>query len=151
MSNQQSRLEVGRMPWHDVHCTIHGPAVLDAAMHFIERWNFVKEFKNKSKKHYSWLAFPNGANRPEDVDPLFPELARHPYLMKFEQLGEKFRHPYHSEHRTESLGKDGAPPSCGSASVQVLRSSSDWSAGILTEHSIQNAYVEAIREANHCI
>ena len=39
----------------------------------------------------------------------------------------------------------------GPTSIQVLRSSDDWSLGILTEHSIQNAYVEAIREANHCI
>lgn len=36
-------------------------------------------------------------------------------------------------------------------SVQVCRSSADWSSGILTEHSIQNAYIEIIRTANHCI
>lgn len=43
MSNEQSKLEIGRMPWHDVHVSISGPAVLDVAHHFIERWNFVKE------------------------------------------------------------------------------------------------------------
>ena len=31
-----------RMPWHDVHCRIIGPAVTDIARHFIERWNFTK-------------------------------------------------------------------------------------------------------------
>jgi len=39
----------------------------------------------------------------------------------------------------------------GSVKVQVVRSSSDWSSGILTEHSIQNAYVEVIRNAQHYV
>lgn len=42
MSNQQSKLEIGRMPWHDVHISMRGPSVLDVAHHFVERWNFVK-------------------------------------------------------------------------------------------------------------
>lgn len=35
--------------------------------------------------------------------------------------------------------------------VQVCRSSADWSSGILKEQSIQNAYIELIRTANHYI
>jgi len=35
--------------------------------------------------------------------------------------------------------------------MQVVRSSADWSHGILTEHSIQNAYRQLIMESNHCI
>jgi len=35
--------------------------------------------------------------------------------------------------------------------VQVVRSVCDWSHGVLTEHSIQNAYIQMIREANHFI
>ena len=31
-----------RMPWHDVHCRLIGPVVIDIARHFIERWNFTK-------------------------------------------------------------------------------------------------------------
>ena len=30
-----------RMPWHDVHCKIIGPAVSDIARHFVERWNLM--------------------------------------------------------------------------------------------------------------
>ncbi|KAJ7819232.1 hypothetical protein B0H13DRAFT_391781 [Mycena leptocephala] len=35
--------------------------------------------------------------------------------------------------------------------VQVVRSVSDWSHGVLTEHSIQNAYIKLISEAEHFI
>lgn len=40
--NQQNRLSLGRMPWHDVHTMIVGPAVMDIAQFFVERWNFVR-------------------------------------------------------------------------------------------------------------
>ena len=33
------RKDTMRMPWHDVHSRIIGPAVRDIARHFIERWN----------------------------------------------------------------------------------------------------------------
>ncbi len=36
-------------------------------------------------------------------------------------------------------------------SFQILRSASDWSAGTPTEHSILNAYIEAISKAEHFI
>lgn len=35
--------------------------------------------------------------------------------------------------------------------MQVVRSVSDWSHGVLTEHSIQNAYIQLINEALHYI
>lgn len=39
----------------------------------------------------------------------------------------------------------------GTCNVQVVRSVSDWSHGQLIEHSIQNAYLQLINEANHFI
>jgi len=36
VSNQQSRLDTARMPWHDVHLMLRGPAVMDVCQHFIE-------------------------------------------------------------------------------------------------------------------
>ena len=38
-----------RMPWHDVHSRIIGPAVSDIARHFIERWNHANFVDRKSK------------------------------------------------------------------------------------------------------
>lgn len=37
VSNQLSVLDTGRMPWHDVHMTLVGPAVLDIVQHYVER------------------------------------------------------------------------------------------------------------------
>ena len=36
-ANNPSRAEAPRMPWHDVHSMLVGPAVLDIAQHFVER------------------------------------------------------------------------------------------------------------------
>ena len=38
-----------RMPWHDVHSRIIGPAVVDIARHFIERWNHANFADRKSR------------------------------------------------------------------------------------------------------
>ena len=38
-----------RMPWHDVHSKIIGPAVSDIARHFIERWNHANFADRKEK------------------------------------------------------------------------------------------------------
>lgn len=39
----------------------------------------------------------------------------------------------------------------GTCSVQVVRSVSRWSHDVPTEHSIQNAYIQLIKEARHFI
>ncbi|KAG8918055.1 hypothetical protein FRC00_012926 [Tulasnella sp. 408] len=45
VSSQISILETARMPWHDVHLALAGPAVLDIVQHFVERWNKIKKEK----------------------------------------------------------------------------------------------------------
>ena len=43
------RKDTVRMPWHDVHSRIIGPAVSDIARHFIERWNHANFADRKSR------------------------------------------------------------------------------------------------------
>ena len=38
--NQQARTDIPRLGWHDLHCMLIGPAVIDIAQHFIERFVF---------------------------------------------------------------------------------------------------------------
>ena len=44
-----SRKDTMRMPWHDVHSRIIGPAASDIARHFIERWNHANFADRKNK------------------------------------------------------------------------------------------------------
>lgn len=37
--NQQARLQLGRMPWHDIHTMFVGPSVMDVAQYFVERYD----------------------------------------------------------------------------------------------------------------
>lgn len=144
-SNQQSRLESARMPWVDVHSMMTGPVVLDIAQHYVERWNFVKHLKYRHDHRYPILSFPHPVD--PNAEPT-PTIVRHPHWAKFAEIGERFTcHTRKPEdggwHEPISIEK--GP---GTARIQVLRSATDWSHGVSpTEHSIQNAYLQLIREA----
>ncbi|KAI5475207.1 phospholipase D [Pseudohyphozyma bogoriensis] len=147
VSNQQSRLETARMPWHDCHMMAVGPVVLDIAQHFVERWNFVRSLKYKHDPRFECLAFPHVIGE-HDVPQ--QSIVRHPHLHAFKEMGKEYlfhtRGPEEGGHHPFG----GLGPK-GSMKVQCLRSSADWSSGILTEHSIQNAYCQMIAEANHFV
>ncbi|KFZ24526.1 hypothetical protein V502_00992, partial [Pseudogymnoascus sp. VKM F-4520 (FW-2644)] len=134
-SNALSKAEYGRMPWHDVAMGVLGPCVVDIAEHFVLRWNLIKRDKYKRDGRYDWLIMEGRDGPDEDLigvqRPSFP-------------VGEYVSHPL-SPLSSKTLGDR------GTVHAQVVRSSSDWSSGILTEHSIQNAYYEVIRNAQHYI
>ncbi|KAF2402034.1 putative phospholipase PldA [Trichodelitschia bisporula] len=134
-SNQLSKAEYGRMPWHDVSMGMMGPCVYDLAEHFVLRWNFCKRDKYKRDKEYPWLVLEGRSGEDEDLigvqRPKFP-------------VGGYTHHPL-SSLSTKELHEQ------GTVHAQVVRSSSDWSSGILTEHSIQNAYCQIIQNAQHYV
>ncbi|TFK95611.1 phospholipase D/nuclease [Pterulicium gracile] len=67
--------------------------------------------------------------------------------------GDRYRDGERDGDRYRGGDRDGERRSAreGTCRVQVVRSVSDWSHGVLTECSIQNAYVESIRDARHYI
>ncbi|KAF2817034.1 phospholipase-like protein PldA [Mytilinidion resinicola] len=135
-SNQLSKAEYGRMPWHDVAMGVIGPCVLDIAEHFVLRWNFCKRDKYKRDGRYDWLTLEGREGADEDLigvqRPKFP-------------VGEYIHHPL-SLVSTKNLRNR------GTVHAQVVRSSADWSSGILpAEHSIQTAYCDTIRNAQHYV
>ncbi|KAF9002203.1 phospholipase D [Cyathus striatus] len=151
-SNTLSILETGRMPWHDVHMTFVGPSVLDVVQHFVERWNEIKKRKYREDARYEWLALPHNV---EDNNAPNEAVVRHPHREEWRKRGHKYK-----ERWLGGLGlnnndgedeRDYPKPHPGSCRVQVVRSVSDWSHGVLTEHSIQDAYIQLIREAEHFI
>ncbi|TDL24340.1 phospholipase D/nuclease [Rickenella mellea] len=147
--NALSVLQSARMPWHDVHMTLTGEVVLDIVQHFVERWNEVKKRKYKADKRYDWLAFPHRLEfSPNEA------IALHPHREAFHEMGRRFKSRFHIPPSEEDEEEDAqryprAPH--GTCKVQAVRSVGDWSHGVLTESSIQNAYIQLINEANHFI
>ncbi|TVY16616.1 Phospholipase D1 [Lachnellula arida] len=135
-SNELSKAEYGRMPWHDVAMGVVGDCVYDIAEHFVLRWNFIKRDKYKRDHRYDWLILEGRNGQDEDLvgvqRPKFP-------------VGKYINHPL-SPLSSKTLGDQQ-----GTVHAQIVRSSCDWSSGILTEHSIQNAYSELIRNAQHYV
>ena len=71
-------------------------------------------------------------------------------------MGRRFRQRFHRRLNDWFPEEDEDPaayqrPPNGTCRVQAVRSVSDWSHGVLTEHSIQNAYIQLILEAEHFI
>ncbi len=134
--NQLSKAEFGRMPWHDVSMGVIGPCVYDIAEHFVLRWNFCKRDKYKRDERFDYLTLEGRDGPAEDL--VAVQRPNHP-------VGEYLQHPL-SPLSTKLL-----TPDQGTVNAQILRSSADWSSGILVEHSIQNAYKELIRKAEHIV
>ena len=95
----------------------------------------MKRDKYKRDKRADWLLLEGRTGQDEDLigvqRPKFP-------------VGEYIQHPI-SPLSTKPHGDQ------GTVRAQIVRSSDDWSSGILTEHSIQNAYCEVIRNAEHYV
>ncbi|KAI1491290.1 hypothetical protein F5X96DRAFT_678512 [Biscogniauxia mediterranea] len=135
MQNELSKAEYGRMPWHDVAMGVIGPCVYDIAEHFVLRWNFVKRDKYKRNDKYDWIMLRG--REGEDEDLVGVQRPTHP-------VGDYVLHPL-TPLETKNLNNR------GTVHAQIVRSSADWSSGILTDHSIQNAYAEIIRNAQHYV
>ncbi|RDA95171.1 hypothetical protein CP533_1936 [Ophiocordyceps camponoti-saundersi (nom. inval.)] len=133
--NELSKAEYGRMPWHDVAMALIGPCVYDIAEHFVLRWNFVKRDKHKRDERHDWLVLEG--REGEDEDLVGVQRPKHP-------VGQYVKHPLTPLATKNLEGR-------GTVHAQIVRSSADWSSGILTDHSIQNAYCEVIRKAQHYV
>ncbi|KAF9881513.1 phospholipase [Colletotrichum karsti] len=133
--NELSKAQYGRMPWHDVAMGVIGPCVYDIAEHFVLRWNFVKRDKYKRDDRFDWIQMRGRLDEDEDL--VGVQRPKHP-------VGEYIIHPQ-TDLSTKNLDNR------GTIHAQIVRSSADWSSGILTDHSIQNAYAEIIRKAEHFV
>lgn len=133
--NELVKTDYGRMPWHDVAMGVIGDSVYDIAEHFVLRWNHVKRDKYKRDPDVDYLVLEGRENEDEDL--IGVQRPKHP-------VGKYIKHPL-TPLNTKPRGKQ------GSVHAQVVRSSCDWSSGILVEHSIQNAYAEIISNAEHYV
>ncbi|KIY71099.1 phospholipase D/nuclease [Cylindrobasidium torrendii FP15055 ss-10] len=149
-SNAISVQESPRMPWHDIHMTLTGPVVLDIVQHFVERWNEIKKRKYRKDNEIDWLSLPHNITAAPNES-----VAQHPLREQWHNVGRRYKNHWHKAmgdaEPLPPAPEYANPPPGATCRVQVCRSVGDWSHGVLTEHSIQNAYIQLIGEAKHFI
>jgi phospholipase D1/2 len=134
-NNELNKTDFGRMPWHDVAMGVIGDCVYDIAEHFVLRWNFIKRDKYKRDEKADWIVLEGRTGEDEDL--IGVQRPKHP-------VGNYNHHPL-TPLSSKPMGQQ------GTVKAQIVRSSDDWSSGILLEHSIQNAYCEVIEKAEHYV
>jgi phospholipase D1/2 len=171
-NNKLDRTQSSRMGWSDVSLCLSGPAVQDLRTHFTQRWNFIydgKYSKKNSDSRYSRLSETSSQQRGFDGEEgegqgqrglgadegdegsgergLFGHGGglRQKLYSRVNQYGhpdDNQQEPQsHAEHSSQHGRKD----------CQLTRSSAKWSHNISTEHSIQNAYCEIIKNSKQFV
>ncbi|KAJ4294820.1 hypothetical protein N0V88_005054 [Collariella sp. IMI 366227] len=141
------RTKSSRMGWTDVSLSLSGPITDSLEAHFTQRWNFImnKKYTTRDIGKYKLLEAPRLHNSAAS------------YILPVGQdmlggLSHRF-----GRHVNQFLGYEGQQEHSGpqqtnnGANIQLTRSSCQWSLGINTEHSIANAYIDAIKNARHFV
>ncbi|KAL2241937.1 phospholipase D delta-like [Sesamum indicum] len=140
-----------RQPWHDLHCKLEGPAAYDVLKNFEQRWRkatkwseFGQKFKRISHWHddallkierISWIISPS-TTVPSD----------HPSLWVSQEDDPENWH-VQVFRSIDSGSLKGFPKNVHAADAQNLV----WAKNLVIDRSIQMAYIQAIRSAQHFI
>eukprot|EP00245_Coleochaete_scutata_P013408 TRINITY_DN543_c1_g4_i4.p1 TRINITY_DN543_c1_g4~~TRINITY_DN543_c1_g4_i4.p1 ORF type:complete len:819 (-),score=153.50 TRINITY_DN543_c1_g4_i4:387-2843(-) len=128
-----------REPWHDIHSRVEGPAALDVVTNFEERWKKSAHFHTDevlSLNHVPWLKYPRaGSPSYGDSD-----------VMVTDNSDPDTWHTqvFRSIDSGSVKGFPQEPPDIADKGLQGLK-------GAVVDKSIQNAYIHAIRSAQHFI
>lgn len=151
-NNKLDRTKSSRMGWSDVSISLDGPIVNSLLIHFVDRWNYIftSKYGQRDKIEYAPLEPPashSGQPVTEDSGAVGSDLLGH--------LNQRFQRGVHrfidNENEEGGQSHETQDDSIGQLRVQLARSCSKWSAGHATEHSIANAYIEAITNAKHYV
>ncbi|TKY70287.1 Phospholipase D delta [Spatholobus suberectus] len=150
---------VPRQPWHDMHCRIDGPAAYDVLINFEQRWRkatkwkeFAILFKKSSQWHddalirierISWILSPSVSTARDDYT-IIPE--DDPLLWV---SSEDDPESWHVQifRSIDSGSLKGFPKRVDVALSQNLICAKN----LVIDKSIQTAYIQAIRSAQHFI
>ncbi|GAA0153939.1 phospholipase [Lithospermum erythrorhizon] len=149
-----------RQPWHDLHCKIDGPAAYDVLMNFAQRWRKAtkwREFsllkKKISKWHddamikierISWILSPVTKLSEDGTYMVVPKDDPNLYVSKENDLENWHVQIFRS---IDSGSLKGFPKYFDDAHKLNLICSKN----LVIERSIQTAYIQAIRSAQHFI
>ncbi|KAL5119618.1 hypothetical protein ACEQ8H_002464 [Pleosporales sp. CAS-2024a] len=177
--NKLDRTQSSRMGWSDVSLCLAGPVVHDLRTHFVQRWNSIYDVKY-GKKDTRYARLPETSSGAQQVGGYPPQQrdvdAEEDGQRGFQGEGESgerglfghgrgFRQKVYdraNQEYHEHVAHDQRPPGYqqphaehgaqrGVANCQICRSSAKWSHNISTEHSIQNAYCDIIKNSKHFV
>ncbi|CAJ2514126.1 Uu.00g022450.m01.CDS01 [Anthostomella pinea] len=147
--NQLDRTKSSRMGWSDIALSMNGPIVSSLLEHFSDRWNFIWDDKYTNRDDGKYQRISAGGS----TEPSGDEGRRHHFddmqghlnrgLQRF--MGDG------GDERARDEGDRGQYGGSGGLKIQLCRSACEWSSGHPTEHSIFNAYVNAIESAEHFV
>ncbi|OIW28351.1 phospholipase D/nuclease [Coniochaeta ligniaria NRRL 30616] len=140
-NNKLDRTKSSRMGWSDISISLSGPIVDSLIHHFTDRWNYIFNQKYLARAENKYAPLERAVNRAEPAGDMF------------RGVHQRFQHGMrHMMSRDEyGEGQDSQQQDGGQANIQLTRSASQWSAGHATEHSIANAYIDAITNARHFV
>lgn len=160
--NKLDRTKSSRMGWSDVSLSLNGPVVESLTEHFTDRWNFIfdEKYTHKNPGKYERIEFKprhshlgfhrrsgeheRGGFLKQDPSQLLGGLSG-----RFSKGVNKFMHDDSSSDEEKSSERPHRENEL--ANIQLTRSCTKWSAGHATEHSIANAYIDAITNARHFV
>ncbi|KAF7846834.1 hypothetical protein BT93_L3685, partial [Corymbia citriodora subsp. variegata] len=162
-------MKAPRQPWHDLHCRIEGPAAYDVLINFEQRWRKATRcslfVKGKKQKHddslieigrFSWILSPTKADSYDSTT----------YLSKDDPSEHITKVPednpdlYVSEENAANNWHVQIFRSIDSGSVKgfpkikkdfPLTQNLMVTKDVLVDRSIQTAYIQAIRSAQHFV
>jgi phospholipase D1/2 len=147
-NNKLDRTKSSRMGWSDISISLSGPIVNNLIEHFTHRWNFIysQKYVSRVPAEYQTIEARTTHDRSgyDGGERGFGEV-RHRFQHGFRH------HVLREEDPEPRRGYQGREDEDGQAQIQLTRSASQWSAGVKTEHSIQNAYIDAITNARHFV
>ncbi|KAI6717349.1 hypothetical protein JHW43_000005 [Diplocarpon mali] len=167
-NNKLDRTRNGRMGWSDISICLRGPIVDDLKAHFVQRWNFVynEKYEVREDSRYTSLTFsateiPEGYYQENGMNVNGPGAAdEQSSATEFSEDAGEPTHRFHlpggggsifDRFRSRHGESSGGRQSNAGTSIQLLRSCAQWSNGVPKEHSIQNAYIDTIKNSQHFI
>lgn len=153
-NNKLDRTKSSRMGWSDISISLTGNIVNSLLVHYTERWNYLydKKYKTRTDRDYKSLEIP-GSHAPAargllpEGEHLFGGLHRH--FQRHFALPEQQQEMQGSQ--SQDFSQSQGVPNDNKAHIQLTRSACQWSSGKPTEHSIANAYIDAITNAQHFV
>lgn len=145
--NKLDRTKYSRMGWSDISISLIGPITNSLALHFVDRWNYIygQKYNTDSNSKYQPIeavvehAPPSRTLLEQgqyEAGEMFGGISRH--------FSKHFGRMWGEEPQQERQEDHGLH-------IQLCRSACPWSSGHPTEHSIANAYIDAITNAQHFI